>query len=184
MCKTFNSLLSQVPLQLHFELRAASLSAPSHVREQTAASSLLNTLRERQKRFRNFDPSLTYRVSLDKDEGRLYEYLEGVLAHGNGLPNIEDEMDDGMDDALAFLLGRRRRQPTGATIYDLHGSSGDWESVQGDVEEEGEVEEIRYDEDEDNDIEYFAKRRWNSGEPLKDFAMDPGQDLFVAAEMQ
>lgn len=181
-------------LQLHFDLRAASLSAPSHVREQTTASTLLNTLRERQRRFRTFDPSLTYRVSLDKDEGRLYEYLEGVLAHGNGLPHIEDEMDDGMDDALAFLLGRRRRLPTGATIYDLHGSAGDWESVHGDDETEAaagvngedteEVEEIRYDEDEDNDIEYFAKRRWNSGEPLKDFAMDPGQDLFVAAEMQ
>ena len=37
-------------------------------------------------RFRNITPSSDYIVELEADEGRLYEYLEGVLLRGSGIP--------------------------------------------------------------------------------------------------
>lgn len=166
-------------MKLHFELLSASLSAPAKVRKSTSAAGLLSTLRERQTRFRNFTPSASYSVDLDTDEGRLYEYLEGVLLRGNGL-----------------AATRSSRLPSGTTLYDLTTSS-EWETLEESEEDLGQSRRAtsvqrsvgsRDDQPElvvsteQDAMEQYQRRRWASDFEVKDITMDPGQDLFVAAE--
>ncbi len=176
VCKYFNSILTASPvLLLHFELQGANLSAPLKVRKSTSAKALLGTLRERQTRFRNLAPSRSYNVDLEPDEGRLYEYLEGVLLRGNGLRATRTP----------------RPLPSGTTLYDFT-QSGEWETLDetdvpyssgglASVETETDPEVIESTEDDAR--EEYLKRKWASPFEVKDITMDPGQDLFVAAEM-
>jgi hypothetical protein len=179
VCKTFNNCITtSATVKLHFELLAASLSAPIKVRKSTSASGLLSTLREHQTRFRNLTPSKSYSVDLESDEGRLYEYLEGVLLRGNGLP-----------------ANRTSRLPSGTTLYDFTASS-EWETVEEGEEtlsqsagqsgqqtfvSNTEQPEVVLSSHEDAREEYH-RRKWASPFEVKDITMDPGQDLFVAAQ--
>lgn len=154
-----------------------------NVRKSTSAKALLSTLRERQTRFRNLTPSRSYHVDLEPDEGRLYEYLEGTLLRGNGL--------------AANRSPFANRLPSGTTLYDFTGS-GEWETYgqsEIDLDEDTPGLEQRMDEDsnevqpevvratETDATELYQKRKWASPFEVKDITMDPGQDLFVAAQV-
>lgn len=84
-------------------------------------------------RFRNISPSSSYLVELEADEGRLYEYLEGVLLRGSGIPQRSQ-------------AGRRSSTPlpSAVTVYDLTVEK-EWETIEvgneaGGLEEEEEEE--------------------------------------------
>lgn len=167
-------------LLLHQELEAAALIVPPSIFHKTPVRSLLSTLRERQTRFRNLAPAKEFNVQLDRDEWRLYEYLEGKLIRGNG-----------------YNPSRQRGLPSGATLYDLTVSS-EWETVdpitrsytfeeakqmEEDGSDDGEEEEVIIVGNHMDDTAEYKKQRWQAGFEVKDFTMDPGQDLFVVAEM-
>lgn len=94
------------------------MQIPPSVLASTPASTLLSTLRERVTRFRNISPSSTYIVELEADEGRLYEYLEGVLLRGSGIPQRPQ-------------TGRRSATPlpSAVTVYDLTVEK-EWETIE------------------------------------------------------
>jgi hypothetical protein len=69
-------------------------------------------------RFRNITPSSNYVVELEADEGRLYEYLEGVLLRGSGIP----------PGPQAFRT-TATPLPSAATVYDLTVEK-EWETIE------------------------------------------------------
>lgn len=146
----------------------------------------------------------------DADE-RHEELLQNIARElGVGVEQIGGIVGEGIDRAQAnlneiveFFTGRRRRRglPHSATLYDLTTGS-EWEEVadggplpaalgNGDgeeevveEEEEDEDEVLRVDREDNDDVDHYQKRKWNSDGAIKDFAMDPGQDLYVVAEMK
>ena len=176
----YELVTTNVQLLLHQELEATAQVIPTSVRQSNTAASLLSTIRERQSGFRTIAPSKTYRVNLDDNERRLYEYLEGTLVRGSG---------------SFFSAGG---MPSGASVYDFTTSS-EWETIEAYTpsyslsenkdretserhqDEEEEVVEIGEDSD---DKEQYVVKRWKAGFEMKDFTIDPGQDLFVIGEMK
>jgi hypothetical protein len=112
-------------------------------------STLLSTLRERLTRFRNFTPKVSNTLEFEEPEGRLYEYLEGILMRGVGGRDLPRE--------IAF--------------YDLR-KIGDWED---DVEVASGVEEEEADE---------VRKVHKFDFEVAEFAVDPGMDLLVIAEVR
>lgn len=110
---------------LHATLHKCALQIPPSVLASTPAATLLSTLRERVTRFRNISPSSSYIVELEVDEGRLYEYLEGVLLRGSGIPQRPQ-------------AGRRSSTPlpSAVTVYDLTVEK-EWETIE--VSNEAEI---------------------------------------------
>lgn len=195
VCKTFHRILTEnAVLILHFELLAASLAAPLTSRTSKSAAALVKLLASRQARFQKFAPDSSFRVKLESDEGRLYEYLEGYLIRGNGLKPLSQQQ---MIQRLMLGLNPEALIPHGATIYDLTGGDGEWEDEAETSEDaaardqedgptaylEEEAEEEMIVRDDGDDVEMYKKKRWESEFAVKDVAMDPGQDLFVVAEM-
>ncbi|WVW86867.1 hypothetical protein I302_108922 [Kwoniella bestiolae CBS 10118] len=194
VCKRLNDLCSSsIPISLSYTLQCNSLrlnpnallpqpSNTNHIPPSRAV--LLSSLRERMTRFRNFQPrSTSNSVKFQESEGRLYEYLEGVL-----LRNVPPERFGGLRE-----IGRE------VAVYELS-KGDDWEDVKDsnstsllegtktgaegtregrESEEEEEVEE--YGEDQlVNDIRKTHRFDFD----MQDFAVDPGQDLFVVAEVR
>ncbi|WWC95413.1 hypothetical protein V866_002276 [Kwoniella sp. B9012] len=186
VCKRLNEILSSsIPISLTYTLQCNSLklnsnallpqsSNPNHIPPSKAV--LLSTLRERLTRFKNFQARSSNSIKFQESEGRLYEYLEGVL-----LRNVPPVQFIGPREA-----GRE------VAVYELS-KGDDWEDInvkekekdksnteeQGGDEEEEVVEE--YEEDQlVNDIRKTHKFDFD----MQDFAVDPGQDLFVVAEVR
>jgi len=170
---------TNVQLLLYQELESSSQVIPASILQSNTAASLLSLVRERQSGFRTIAPSRTFRVDLDPDERRLYEYIEGTLLRGNG------------------RYASSSRLPAGATLYDLTASS-EWETIDAytpsfGLSEIKEYEEECRDQDEEEEVviiaegsddkEHYKRRRWEANFELKDFTIDPGQDLCIAAEI-
>jgi hypothetical protein len=164
---------------LYQELESTSQTIPASIRQSNTAASLLSIVRERQSGFRTIAPSRTFRVDLDRDEGRLYEYIEGTLLRGNG------------------RYASTSRLPLGATLYDLTASS-EWETIDAytpsySLSESRCLEDAELDHDEEEEVviipegsddkEQYKRRRWQADFEVKDFTVDPGQDLCIAAEI-
>jgi hypothetical protein len=146
-----------------------------------APGKLLDELRERVTRFLNFTPKAVHEMKFKEPDGRLYEYIEGVLLRG----------------VTARGESSRRNLPKDIAVYDLR-KLGDWEDVPGSSKEvaggdsavgssarmagdrvEGEDEE----EDEDEEGEGADVRTIRTLDfRVTDFAVDPGQDLLVVVE--
>ncbi|WVF68505.1 hypothetical protein IAT40_003272 [Kwoniella sp. CBS 6097] len=188
VCKRLSELLStSAPINLHHTLQLSFLrlnphalspvrTNPNHVPPSKAY--LLNLLRERLTRFKNLTPKNSTRINFQEREGRLYEYLEGVLLRNVPQPSLTRE------------AGRE------LAIYDLE-KMGEWEDVQespesknasmsqanfwnkeGDKNNNDDEEEVVEEEELVNDIRRTHTFDFN----MQDFAVDPGQDLFVLAE--
>jgi hypothetical protein len=87
--------------------------------------------------------------------------------------------------------------PHGVTLYDFKTAS-EWETIDSHpptyslaeakrlerepaVEEE--EEEIVYVNEGEDDKDNYQRRKWTADFQIKDFTMDPGQNLFVAAQV-
>ncbi|WRT69747.1 uncharacterized protein IL334_006738 [Kwoniella shivajii] len=207
VCTRLNDLLNtSIPISLHYTLLCSSLRLnpnsikpsrdnPNHIPPSKAL--LLSTLRERLTRFRNFQPkpsaSHQNQIKFQESEGRLYEYLEGVLLRN--VPPFEGSREIGKQVAVYELSKRDDWEDLPSTsTNNADRSSFDNDKQEGDLssdqmeekrkkkDDEGEEEEeIIVGEREDeliNDI-----RRTNQFDfDMQDFAVDPGQDLFVVAE--
>ena len=128
---------------------------------------MLTTLRERLSRFRNFRPRECSDVEFIEPNGRLYEFLEGVLLRAGGAD-----------------LGRMSRE---MTVYDFRKIS-DWEdeSVEGratlgdrEISEDEEPEETT--ESEAGKGICTIKR---TEFEIAELAVDPGADLLVLVEVR
>lgn len=133
--RAFNNFITtNTALLLHATLHKYALQIPPSVLASTSAATLLSTLRERVTRFRTISPASSYLVDLEADEGRLYEYLEGVLLRGSGIPQRAP--------------GRRGATPlpSAVTVYDLTVEK-EWETIEvsneaGPLQEEEEEEVV------------------------------------------
>lgn len=191
MCRPINDLLeTNTELKLHYTLLCHSLTLnpnalvpSSNINIQPPKpGKLLDELRERVTRFTNFTPKAIHELQFQEPDGRLYEYLEGVLLRGV-TPRGENS---------------RRSLPKEIAVYDFR-RLGDWEDVPGTTQEvaggdiagssgqlqavtetthshEGEEEE----EDEGEEVRTIRKLDFR----ITDFAVDPGQDLLVVIEMR
>lgn len=112
---------------------------------------MLSTLRERVTRFRNITPSSNYIVELEADEGRLYEYLEGVLLRGSGIPPGPQASR-----TTATPL------PSAVTVYDLTVEK-DWETIEVSKEGEG----LPLQEDEEEEVEIIEESAPSSSRTVK-----------------
>jgi hypothetical protein len=170
---------TSVQLLLHQELEATAQVVPPSIRRSDAAASLLSTIRERQSGFRTIAPSKTFRVDLDKHERRLYEYLEGTMVRGSG---------------SAFSA---TGLPSGASVYDFTTSS-EWETIdaytpsyslsenkeiEANAEQQDEEEEVVEIGEDSDDKEHYVRRHFDGNFEMKDFTIDPGQNLFAIGEM-
>jgi hypothetical protein len=134
---------------------------------------LLNDLRERITRFHNFTPKSRQTIPFGEPEGRLYEFLEGILLRGVA--------PAGSGAAASRVLPRE------VAVYDLR-KLNDWEdiSVSGDaaaVDTGTDVEMIERDE-EDGDEEDAVRTVKKYDFAVAEFAVDPGQDLLVVVEVK
>ncbi|KAJ9123078.1 hypothetical protein QFC22_001268 [Naganishia vaughanmartiniae] len=115
--RTFNTIITtDTSLVLAMALDASNLLVPPSVLATTPAATILATLRERLTRFRNIAPASTFLVELEADEGRLYEYLEGVLLRGSGIPGRRPGSST------------RTPLPSAITVYDLTVEK-EWETI-------------------------------------------------------
>jgi hypothetical protein len=150
--RAFNNFITtNTALLLHATLHKYALQIPPSVLASTPAATLLSTLRERVTRFRTLSPASSYLVDLEADEGRLYEYLEGVLLRGSGIPQRAP--------------GRRGATPlpSAVTVYDLTVEK-EWETIEvsneaGPLEEEEEEEEVEIVEESAPSSSRTVKRR-------------------------
>ncbi|WWC92861.1 uncharacterized protein L201_007822 [Kwoniella dendrophila CBS 6074] len=225
VCKRLNELLTtSIPISLSYTLKCNSLilnpfsilpnsANPNHIPASKAM--LLNTIRERLTRFKNFKYKSKNQITFKESEGRLYEYLEGVLLR-NIPPNPlmgsreigkevavyelsksndwEDVKEDDKDKKLLNIKGviqgqeerislDRERQNVKRLKLDDNDNDESSTSLikeQKQEEKEDDVDE-HYDEDQlVNDIRKTHQFDFD----MQDFAVDPGQDLFVVAEVR
>ncbi len=127
-------------------------------------------MRERLTRFRNFAPKQSSKLEFEEPEGRLYEYLEGVLLRG---------------------VGGRRELPRELAVYDLR-KLGEWEDTAieeveqdgraGNVDGGGEDEEVE--ETTESEAGKGIRTTKKVGFEIAEFAVDPGEDLLVLVEVR
>ncbi|WWD20355.1 hypothetical protein CI109_104831 [Kwoniella shandongensis] len=192
LCKRLTDLLStNSSISLHHLLLTSSLTLNPYVTQPNPLNllqippsrvSLLSTLRERLTRFRNFTPKSTTRVDFEESEGRLYEYLEGVLLRNVPPPGSN-------------MWGGSRDTGREIAVYELN-KVGEWEDVPVDAETQAQAQAqtqtqgediVTGDDDEgsvldDDEPANDVRRTHTFGFEMQDFAVDPGQDLFVVAE--
>lgn len=187
LCGKINELLeTNTELKLHHTLLCNSLSLNPHAMQVTdnvnlappAPGKLLDDLRERVTRFHNFTPKAQHEVRFQEPEGRLYEYLEGILLRG----------------ITPTTVDRRGRTPLprDVAVYDLR-SLGEWEDVsssatrippaaaagdRGSGTSDAEAESP--DDPEEQGIRTIRKFDF----PVAEFAVDPGQDLLVVVRVE
>jgi hypothetical protein len=154
-------------LILHPKALQANPHIPAHI--PPTSSDLLATLRERITRFRNLTPSSTRVAELKEPDGNLYEFLEGVL--------------------LRSIGSSRSATVEGLAIYDMRHGAG-WEDVtegaganDGDTDG-GEVDEEIIDGREGVDDDQSERKEYRPEFPVKECAIDPGQDLLVVTEVE
>jgi hypothetical protein len=188
LCKRINDLLStDVKLQLRYTLQCQSLALNHNIFTPSSninlvpptPARLLNDLRERITRFHNFTPKSRQTIPFGEPEGRLYEFLEGILLRGVSPGGVRGS----------------RALPREVAVYDLR-RLGDWEdlpSAEGEGSGSGQEAEDETMEEEEAD-ESIVDGDTVDGETVRtikkfdfevaEFAVDPGQDLLVVVEVR
>ena len=174
-------------LQLHYTLQCHSLSLNPNVFVASsninlippAPAKLLGDLRERITRFHNFTPKSRQTIPFGEPEGRLYEFLEGILLRGVA--------------PTGSGLAATRVLPKDVAVYDLR-RLNEWEDVEtetspGTGPEGGVVglrgEEVVIDNEGDAEAEDDPVRTVKAFDfEIAEFAVDPGQDLLVVVEVR
>ncbi|WVQ78982.1 hypothetical protein IAT38_001074 [Cryptococcus sp. DSM 104549] len=174
--RTFLSTNSSMELQNLLQSSSLTLNpnaiVPSTLNPHLVPPSkaeLLATLRERITRFKNFRPKNITEVNFQESEGRLYEYLEGVLLRS--LP-------------VFTMMGRDIGREV--AVYEL-GKLGEWEDDHGTEGRGGREASMGVDDqvsnmDENEDEHSYLRRTKKFDFQMMDFVVDPGQDLFVVGE--
>jgi hypothetical protein len=181
-------LTTNANLQLHYTLQCHSLTLNPNVFVPSsninlippAPAKLLGDLRERITRFHNFTPKSRQTIPFGEPEGRLYEFLEGILLRGVA-PNGSG-------------LAATRVLPSDVAVYDLR-RMNEWEDVEtetnsGNAAEAGEVvglrgEEVVISSEEGAEAEEDPVRAVKHFDfEVAEFAVDPGQDLLVVVEVR
>jgi hypothetical protein len=170
-------LTTNANLQLHYTLQCHSLSLNPNVFVASSninlippsPAKLLGDLRERITRFHNFTPKSRQTIPFGEPEGRLYEFLEGVLLRGVA--------PTGSGAAATRVL------PKEVAVYDLR-RVNEWEDVTTEIGTEagdgGATEDTVVDEEEVEDPVRVVK---SFDFEVAEFAVDPGQDLLVVVEV-
>ena len=171
LCRTLNQILTtNSVISLHHLLLCNALrlnpavnqASPNSPHAPLSSAHLLSTLRERLARFRNFIPRQQSSLEMEPG-GSLYEYLEGVLLRGRRTG------------------GELSRE---LTVYDLR-KLGEWEdtpleeTVGTDASASEEIEETTESEAAKG---LRTKKRFDF--EIAEFAVDPGADLLVLAEVR
>ncbi|EIW71369.1 hypothetical protein TREMEDRAFT_27933 [Tremella mesenterica DSM 1558] len=186
LCKRLLDLLStNSSVRLHHTLLCNSLILNPNVFRPTqnlhhvppSTAYLLDTLRERVTRFRTLASKNRNRLEFAEPEGRLYEYLEGVLLRGVG--------------------GSRGSLPTEIAVYDLR-KLDEWEDqleTNGLVSDGNEIgmnggnrgsrtrTGMRLGEEQEEEIEGIRTTHKFPFE-IAEFSVDPGSDLLVVVELR
>ncbi|KAL7425252.1 hypothetical protein Q5752_000940 [Cryptotrichosporon argae] len=168
-----------------------------------SSAALLSALRERLTRARNLAPRAARVVRFSEPDGRLYEYLEGVLLRGVEEPSgavhelavydlrqadewedVDDD-DDDEEQSRARTTGTRVEQPAAGAApgagTERAGSDGRaalnvGSSNEGPVVEQVDGTQLSV------EREKAVKRTHRFDYAICEFAVDPGQDLLVLAE--
>ncbi|GFZ49682.1 hypothetical protein JCM24511_07084 [Saitozyma sp. JCM 24511] len=181
LCKPLHSVLSDnSKIALHHLLQTSSLRLNPHAllppsdphRHAPSSAELLSSLRDKLDRWASFSPRSEASYELKEPEGRLYEYLEGILLRG---------------------VGDRTSLPREVAVYDLS-KVEEWENIGSDEEQEGEqhVEEtspevIQEEEDavdlrENHEADVRTSKKFSF--QVAEFAVDKGLDLLVLVEVR
>lgn len=167
-------------IALHHLLQTSSLRLNPHAllppsdphRHAPSSAELLSSLRDKLDRWASFRPRSEASYELKEPEGRLYEYLEGILLRG---------------------VGDRTSLPREVAVYDLS-KVEEWENIGSDEEQEGEqhVEEtspeaIQEEEDavdlrENHEADVRTSKKFSF--QVAEFAVDKGLDLLVLVEVR
>ena len=99
-------------------------------------------------------------MKFQEPEGRLYEYLDGVLLRG---------------------VGRNQRSPRELAVYDLR-KLGQWEDALGSKHDSNNFENAEPEDEDTIDSEVRTKKMFNFD--ISEFAVDPGLDLLVLVEVR
>jgi hypothetical protein len=172
-------------IALHHLLQTSSLRLNPHAllppsdphRHAPSSAELLSTLRDKLDRWASFRPRSEASYELKEPEGRLYEYLEGILLRG---------------------VGDRTSLPREVAVYDLS-KVEEWENIGSEEEQEGEehvagagtrpettqetpedAEDVREEDHEALDVRTSKKFSFQVAE----FALDRGLDLLVLVEVR
>jgi hypothetical protein len=180
--------MSDAKLQLIYTLQCQSLTMNHHALVPSSninlvpptPARLLNDLRERITRFHNFTPKSRQTIPFGEPEGRLYEFLEGVLLRGVNPRGVTGS----------------RALPRDVAVYDLR-RLGDWEDIpsgEGSAGDSMDVEEVGGgvgDKDEEGSVVDGDTVDGETVRTIKrfdfevaEFAVDPGQDLLVVVEVR
>ncbi|WVQ75585.1 hypothetical protein IAR50_005213 [Cryptococcus sp. DSM 104548] len=178
VCSQINDFLNgNASMKLQNLLQTASLLLnPNALKPNTSnprlvppsRASLLDQLRERLTRFRTFDHKKPDIIKFEEREGRLYEFLEGVLMRSIPPPDASP---------WSRAIGREMG------VYEFDRVK-EWEDLQ-DADEQDDTSVVETDVvDVEEHEEYGQFRRVaNLDFEMLDFTFDPGQDLFVAAQL-
>lgn len=174
VCKHIHSFMSNSSavslrhalLANSLRLNPNALKARPDMPHQVPKSSvnLLSQLRERLTRLHNLSPSTEKLVPFREAEGRLYEYLEGVL--------LRSPVD-------LTLGGHHATYSRDLAVYDFR-KPDEWEemTVDGSVHDE-DVDEVVED-TEESDLD-SVRTHYKSSFVIHELAVDPGQDLLLLA---
>ncbi|ODN95277.1 hypothetical protein L198_04668 [Cryptococcus wingfieldii CBS 7118] len=177
VCSQINDFLSgNASMKLQNLLQTASLHLnPNALKPNTSnphlvppsRAFLLDQLRERLTRFRTFEHKEPETVKFEEREGRLYEFLEGILMRSIPPPDANP---------WTRAIGREMG------VYEFD-KMREWEDVKdGDEQDDSSVVESDVVDVEEQE-EYGQFRRVTKLDfDMLDFTFDPGQDLFVAAQ--
>ena len=151
---------------------------------------LLEMLQKRLDRMGRFEPRKSTIVRLKEDEGRLYEYIEGILLRGTGGGNGNLSLPQEMAAYDLRKLGDWEdevdgEEGKGGDLVDVGNASGtepDASAGPGEIAEDaaGEQEEIV----DEEDLAYTLRTTKKFGFEIAEFAVDPGQDLLVVVQIQ
>jgi len=178
-------LTTNANLQLHYTLQCHSLTLNPNVFVASsninlippAPAKLLGDLRERITRFHNFSPKSRQTIPFGEPEGRLYEFLEGILLRGVA--------------PTGSGLAATRVLPRDVAVYDLR-RLNEWEDVEtattpgtgGESSGQGTGSEVVMgNEGEDETAEDPVRTIKAFDFEIAEFAVDPGQDLLVVVEV-
>ncbi|WVR08002.1 hypothetical protein IAU60_005046 [Kwoniella sp. DSM 27419] len=180
VCKRLTTMLTtSAPISLHHTLQLNSLHLNPHALSPVQSNPnqippskayLLKLVSDRLKRFHRFKERNKTRIDFQESEGRLYEYLEGIL-----LRNVP--------------VRGQREAGREVAVYDL-AKMGEWEDVEDQspaTDQEAETETADMEDGrvvEETELVNDLRRTYKFDFNMADFAVDPGQDLFVLAELR
>ena len=153
---------------------------------------LLETLRERLDRMSSFDPRKKTLIRLMEKDGRLYEYLEGILLRGASGPihqlpmemavydirKLGDWEDEVEEDNQRDAVDSEERTGESKPKYDRQTHDWTQSAEDGDATVTETVEVV-----EEKELAETLRATKRFGFEIAEFAVDPGQDLLVVVQI-